>query len=363
VSPLRPVAARPRRTPRRALLALALVATACGGDARPAAPTAAPPTTVAPTTATPSPTRSPTPSPTPTRAATGAVTIVFGGDVDFDRAVRAAIDRGGVDAPWVGIGPTLRAADLAFLNLECAVSTRGTPEQKTYTFRGDPKALRGAKNAGVDVFSLANNHTLDYGLDAFYDTIRHVRAAGIKTTGAGRNLAEAQAPAVFEVNGRTIAFLGINAITPHPKWKAGPDHPGLAYDDDAQITRQVRNATKVADIVIPYFHWGIEYTYQPSAAQRRAALTAIRAGADMVIGGHTHVLQPIEVVEGRLVAWSMSNLVFQSRPESIRTQLLKVTIQPNGAVEWETEPHVISGGVPRPDASRKPMRGRVPAPR
>ena len=342
------------------LLAVVAAAVLSACDTAPAPRASAPPTpvptTVAPTTPSPSPTS--TPSPTPK---VGPVTIVFGGDVDFDRRVRQVIAAEGVDAPWRFMAPTLRSADLAFLNLECAVSTRGRPEQKTYTFRGDPSALAGAKRAGVDVFSLANNHTLDYGLDAFHDTIRHVNAAGIKTTGAGRDLAEAIKPAVFTVNGRRIAFLGLSAIIPHPKWKAGPGHPGIAYDDDAVITRAVREATKVADIVIPYFHWGIEYTYQPSAAQRRAARTAIRAGATMVIGGHTHVLQPVEVFDGRLVAWSMSNLVFQSRPASVHTQLLKVTVHPNGAVDWVTEPYYISSGVPSPEPGRKPQRGTVPA--
>ena len=343
----------------RAVAAALAVLVACGG-AEPAP--RATPTTVAPTTAAPPATVTPvTPSPSVTAARARPVTIVFGGDVDFDRAVRSAIEAGGVDAPWAGIAPTLRAADLAFLNLECAVSTRGTPEKKTYTFRGDPSALAGAKRAGVDVFSLANNHVLDYGVDAFHDTLRHVREAGIKTTGAGRNLREAQAPAVFTVGGRRVAFLGISAIIPAGKWKATDSRPGIAYDTDEQITAQVRAARRVADVVIPYFHWGIEYTYSPSAAQKRAARAAIRAGATMVIGGHTHVLQPVETYEGRLVAWSMSNLVFQSRPESVRTQLLKVTINPDDSVVWETEPYYISGGVPRPDRSRDPQRGRLPA--
>ena len=355
---------------RLAAVAAALVLAACGSspapEARPTTPapaTTAPPVTSTPASrATPTPARTPTPAPSPAKPKAGPVTIVFGGDVDFDRRVRKVIAAQGVDAPWRGIAPTLRAADLAFLNLECAISTRRQPEPKTYTFRGDPSALRGAVNAGVDVFSLANNHTLDYGVDALFDTIRHVNDAGIKTTGAGRDLAEATKPAVFTVNGRRIAFLGISAIIPHPKWKAGLGHPGIAYDDDAVITKMVRDARRVADVVIPYFHWGIEYTYSPSAAQRRAARTAIRAGATMVIGGHTHVLQPVEVVEGRLVAWSMSNLVFQSRPESVRTQLLKVTIRPDGAVDWATEPYRISAGVPLPDTSRAPLTGRVPPP-
>jgi poly-gamma-glutamate synthesis protein (capsule biosynthesis protein) len=350
---------------RLAAVAAALTLAACNAPAptqqASPSPTTTSPTAAPTTTPPPSPTRTPSPSPKP--KADGPITIVFGGDVDLDRRVRQVIAEQGVDAPWRGIAPTLRSADLAFLNLECAISTRGTPEQKTYTFRGDPSALRGAVNAGVDVFSLANNHTLDYGYDAFADTLRHVRAAGIKTTGAGRDLAEAMKPAVFEVNGRKVAFLGLSAIIPHPKWKAAPGHPGIAYDDDALITRMVREARKQADIVIPYFHWGIEYTYQPSGAQRRAARTAIRAGATIVMGGHTHVLQPIEVVDGRLVAWSMSNLVFQSRPESVRTQLLKVTVNADDSVLWETVPQYISGGVPKPDPSRKPMKGRVPAPK
>jgi poly-gamma-glutamate synthesis protein (capsule biosynthesis protein) len=339
-----------------ATVALALVA--CGGGAPAPRATPAPTATAAPTTPPPA-----TAAPTPTQAGrVRPITIVFGGDVDFDRAVRRAIEEGGVDAPWAGIAPTLRAADLAFLNLECSISTRGTPEQKTYTFRGDPSALAGAVHAGVDVFSLANNHTLDYGLDGFHDTLRHVREAGIKTTGAGRNLAEAREPAVFTVGGRRVAFLGISAIIPAPKWKATETRPGIAYADDAQITAQVRAARRVADIVIPFFHWGIEYQHLPSAEQKRAARAAIRAGATMVIGGHTHVLQPVETYEGRLVAWSMSNLVFQSRPASVHTQLLKVTINPDDSVSWETEPYLISGGVPRPERGREVRRGTVPAP-
>jgi poly-gamma-glutamate synthesis protein (capsule biosynthesis protein) len=349
-----------RRLP---VAALAVALVACGG-ADPVPRATPSPSTAAPTTAAPATVAPPTaaPSPKATAGRTRPITIVLGGDVDFDRAVRRAIADGGVDAPWQGIAPTLRAADLAFLNLECSVSTRGTPEHKTYTFRGDPSAVRGARNAGVDVFSLANNHTFDYGVDAFYDTLDAVHAAGIKTTGAGRTLAEAHAPAVFEVGGRRVAFLGISAIIPAPKWKATATHPGVAYDDDAQIAAQVRAARRVADIVIPYFHWGIEYTYRPNAEQKRAARAAIRAGATMVIGGHTHVLQPVETYEGRLVAWSMSNLVFQSRPESVHTQLLKVTVNPDDSVVWETEPYVISGGVPRPEPSRPRQSGRVPAP-
>jgi poly-gamma-glutamate synthesis protein (capsule biosynthesis protein) len=344
-------------SPRSAVVLLALAVTACGSSS----PAARPSRSAAPTT-TRSGSASPSPAPKVTfQQPTGSVTLVFGGDVDFDRTTRTAIANGGVDAPWRYLAPTLRAADVAMLNLECSVSRRGAPEQKSYRFRGDPDAVRGAKNAGVDVFSSANNHAIDYGFDAFGDTLDAVRRYGIASVGAGRDLAAAQRPAVFEINGRRIAVVGISAIIPAPKWKAGPGHPGVAYDDDAQITEQVRAAKRIADIVIPYFHWGIEYTYSPSAGQRRAARAAIRAGATMVVGTHPHVLQPVEVVDGHLVAWSLSNLVFQSRPSSVHTELLKVTINRDGSVDWETEPYLISAGVPRPEPSRARQRGHVPA--
>jgi hypothetical protein len=352
-----------RRLARLPLLALALALAACGAPAKTAAPSplASPSASLPGSVPDPGPAPSASGKPLTFTEPTGSVTLVFGGDVDFDRTTRSAIAAGGVDAPWRYLAPTLRAADVAMLNLECSVSRRGAPEQKSYRFRGDPSAVAGARNAGVDVFSSANNHAIDYGFDAFADTLDVVRSQGIKSVGAGRDLAEARKPAIFVVNGRRIAFLGISAIIPAPKWKAAPGHAGVAYDDDAQITAQVRAAKAQADIVIPYFHWGIEYTYSPSAAQRRAARAAIRAGATMVIGTHPHVLQPVEVVDGHLVAWSLSNLVFQSRPASVHTELLKVTINRDGSVDWATEPYYISAGVPRPEPARRPQTGHVPA--
>lgn len=346
----------PRRVLRLLVLVGLVLPAACSSEAQPRVlPT---PSAVTPAaTSALSPTGTPQPAPS-----VGPVTLVFGGDVDFDRTTRQTIARGGIDAPWRYLAPTLKAADLAVLNLECSVSDRGVPEHKTYTFRGDPSAVPGAARAGVDVFSLANNHTLDYGLDAFADTLATVRGAGIRTVGAGMDLREAQEPTVFTLHDRRIAIVGISAIIPAPKWRAGAAHPGVAYDDDAQITQQVRRARAVADIVIPFFHWGIEYTTSPSAAQRRAARAAIRAGATMVVGTHPHVLQPVEVVDGHLVAWSLSNLVFQSRPASVHTELLKVTIAPDGSVRWATEPYLIQSGTPHPEPSRPVTRGSVPAP-
>ena len=339
----------------------ALLAVALFGCAAPAPPAAAP----TPSATSAAPTTHPTPRrpPAVSRQAVGrAVTIVIGGDVDLDRTTRAAIARDGVDAPWVGIAPLLRSADIAVVNLECAVSRQGRPEPKSYTFRGDPAAVAGAKHAGVDVVSLANNHTLDFGRAALLDTIAAVRAQGIRPVGGGRNLAEAQEAAVLTVHGRRIAFVGMTGIVPAPHWRATATSPGLADDNSARITAQVRRAKSRADIVVAFFHWGVEYTYQASSRQRRAARAAISAGASIVVGAHPHVLQPVEEVDGALVAWSLGNLVFKSRLPSRRTAMLSVTIAPDGTVGWQLHPYVIGDdGIPRPDRSRAVRTGRVAA--
>ena len=122
------------------------------------------------------------------------------GDVNLGDRTALAISAHGAAYPWTGMAPLLRTADLAVANLECAVSVRGIPAGgKEYTFRAHPGALAAVGRAGIDVVSLANNHSVDYGGDALLDTIRHARRAGIATVGGGADLADARRPARFEL--------------------------------------------------------------------------------------------------------------------------------------------------------------------
>jgi hypothetical protein len=120
------------------------------------------------------------------------------GDVTFGDGVLTAIRAHGSRYPWRSVAPVLRNADVAVANLEGAVSARGAPwPGKQYTFRGPPHALRRAASfAGVDVVSLANNHSLDYGRAAFHDTIRHARRFGLAPVGGGADLRRARRPAL-----------------------------------------------------------------------------------------------------------------------------------------------------------------------
>ena len=194
--------------------------------------------------------------------------------------------------PWRGTGRTLKSADIAFGNLESAVSTRGEPFPKEYNFRAEPAALAGLRrNSGIDVLNLANNHVGDYGPEATVDTVRGVERHGMKAVGAGPSLQRALAPQVVKRLGLKVAFVGFSEIAPI-EFAAAPGHPGTAWASPDHVAAAVQAARRKADIVIATFHWGIEKQTLETARQRELADLAVRNGAQVVIGAHPHTLQP-----------------------------------------------------------------------
>lgn len=130
------------------------------------------------------------------------VVISMAGDVLLASGVGYAIARYGPDYPWRDTAEVLRNSDIVIANLECSVSKRGNPEpNKEFTFRAAPEALMGAVNAGVDIFTLANNHVLDFGQNAFADTLLNLKENSIKYSGAGMTEEESWRPAMVESNG------------------------------------------------------------------------------------------------------------------------------------------------------------------
>jgi poly-gamma-glutamate synthesis protein (capsule biosynthesis protein) len=239
----------------------------------------------------------------------------------------ALIARYGPRYPWRFVGRGLRAADLTFGNLECAVSRRGHRLVKTYTFRGRPASLRAmARRGGFDIVNLANNHAGDFGDVALRDTLRFAHRFGIATTGAGRDAASAYAPTVVSKLGLRIAFVGFSDIQPF-SFAAGPSDPGTAWAFPRRIRRAVRRADRQADVVIATFHWGIEYSPFQDARQVALAQTALDAGATAVIGAHPHVPQPLVRKPRRVVAYSLGNFVFTpGRPPGAATRILDLRL-------------------------------------
>lgn len=253
--------------------------------------------------------------------------ILLGGDVLLDlqpgQILRAegptALMRGWAELRWLG------DIDLGLANLECPLSTRGEPlPGKLFTFRGHPEeACEGLRWLGFDGVSLANNHIQDYGVNALIDTLAVLEHYRIASAGAGRDIARAMQPAVFERDGIRIAFLAFGGTEYMPPqyqewWGATEDSPGIAPLAPAdRLLEAVRAAKADSDLVILSLHWGIEYA-DVTRQQRALGMAAIDAGADIVFGHHPHVPQPVEIHRGRPIIYSLGNLVFHPFQEQAR---------------------------------------------
>jgi poly-gamma-glutamate synthesis protein (capsule biosynthesis protein) len=211
--------------------------------------------------------------------------------------------------------------------------------------------MRAARASGLDVVTVANNHSGDYGPTALLDTIRYARAAGLQVVGGGANEGAATRPAFLTVGGLRIAFVGFSDVNPYG-FNATISSPGTAEADPAVVAVAVRAARARADVVVCWFHWGTELHPEPDARQVMLADTAVRAGAQVVLGAHPHVFGRV-VKRGAhsLVAWTLGNFVFPSHSAStVRTGILDVRLDRSGVRGWRVTPAHIEGFRPLPGA-------------
>ena len=202
-----------------------------------------------------------------------------------------------------------RGADLSIANLESPTPKGWQQHNSGTTFTGNPALLRVVKDAGFDFLSLANNHIGDGGISRIPETVAAVRAAGMQSGGAGANLAEAQRPWLTEVGGITVGIVAVDQI--NPGYHARAARAGSAPIGTPELRASIAAARAAgADVVIVFPHWGLEFQAQPTASQRRFAKVAIFAGADMVLGSHSHWASAMEIINGKPVFYSMGNFVF-----------------------------------------------------
>jgi poly-gamma-glutamate capsule biosynthesis protein CapA/YwtB (metallophosphatase superfamily) len=280
------------------------------------------------------------------------VLLAAAGDVTPGEGVSATVERDGEAYPWTGVARMLRAADIATVNLEGAISDRGVAAaNKQYHFRGGPGLLRGAARvAGIDLVTIANNHSLDFGRDAFLDTLSAAHNAGLKTVGGGATIDQARRPAILEAGGLRIAVLGYSDVRPYG-FDAGPDWAGTAPADPYAIATDVAAARRRADLVVVWFHWGVELATSPNGQQQALANAALSAGASVVLGAHPHVLQPITRQGHKLVAWSLGNFVFPSgSPQTTDTGVLLASLDAHGVTGFRLARATIHGFRPELDA-------------
>ncbi|MBB6735060.1 CapA family protein [Cohnella zeiphila] len=279
-------------------------------------------------------------------------TLAFVGDLLPASKVGDLMDKNGVDYPFAKAMDTLRSADLTAGNLETPLTNRGTPaENKQYVFRGKPEYAAGIKDAGFDVLTLANNHTLDQGWEGLQDTMDALNEQGLQHVGSGVDDTEAFTPAYLEAGGIRFAFIGVSNVVPEVGWKADKNHPGVAETyDTTRAVAAIRDAKKLADVVVVMVHWGKERSQEPIPVQVSVGHTFIDAGADLIIGSHPHVLQGFEYYKKRWIAYSLGNFVFTTNGDSVtqQTGVLKARCAKDGQCGLTFEPMYSSNSQPAP---------------
>jgi Bacterial capsule synthesis protein PGA_cap len=352
--PIHPSLFPRRRVVASLTLAALLLLSACGGDDDPGQAAPAPTTRAAASTeSTARPTTTAPKRADDPREPTGEpVTLAFGGDVHFEGAIESRLAAN----PATALGPianVLRRADLAVVNLETAITERGTPAPKDFTFRAPPSALNALKAAGVDVATMANNHGQDFGVVGLRDSLAAAKAAKFPVIGVGRNADEAYRPYQVTVRGQRIAVIGATQVLDSSlaaAWTAGEDKPGMASAyEEARLLAAVKAARAAADTVVVDLHWGRELVNCPIDRQRALAPKLVAAGADVVVGSHAHLLLGGGYLRGAYVHYGLGNFVFYSRGGvTAQSGVLLLTTRGRAITNSRWVPATISGGVPIP---------------
>jgi poly-gamma-glutamate synthesis protein (capsule biosynthesis protein) len=249
--------------------------------------------------------------------------------------------------------------NLNIFNLETAITAETKKEEKEYNFKSDPSFLKVLRSVGFNVATVANNHSYDFGEKGFLDTLQALDKAGIKYVGGGVNSAIAYQGQVFTQKGIRIGVLGLAKVNGGPASIAGKVKPGTTNGYDAASTESAITAIKkVSDIVIVLVHWGEEGSFCPRPAEISSARKWQSLGADIIVGSHTHTLQPIKFAKNQLVAYSMGNFIFySSQLENRSTGLLKIRISPTKRITYEMQPFVINNLTKVPAPSRSVVAG------
>jgi poly-gamma-glutamate capsule biosynthesis protein CapA/YwtB (metallophosphatase superfamily) len=279
-------------------------------------------------------------------ATTDRITLVATGDVLLHERLWTTAKRDGKNGQWdfaplmSSVKPLVQKADLAIAHLETPLAPLGGPYHGYPLFQGPPQIAAALKQTGYDVCTTASNHSFDSGAAGVDRTLSTLERAGLRHAGTARTRAEAEAPTILDVNGVKIASLsftfGFNGL-PYPNgqtWRAGKLDPAL-------ISRKAKEARESgAEIVVVSCHWGTEYSSKLNDQQRELAPQLLAdSNIDLVVGHHAHVVQPMEQIDGKWVAYGLGNLVAAHRePNSRKAEglLVRFTFTRDGN-RWKTD--------------------------
>jgi poly-gamma-glutamate capsule biosynthesis protein CapA/YwtB (metallophosphatase superfamily) len=262
------------------------------------------------------------------------IKLAFVGDIMLDRGVKYFVNKdfgGDYGGLFIKVKSQLQSYDLLFANLEGPVSDRGVDGGSLYSFRFEPRVIPVLKEAGFDIFSLANNHIFNWGKDAFADTLSLLSDANISYVGAGFDGAEAYKHKIINVKGVKIAFLDFSEFKNGAVINSTSTIPGIALISEKAVSGSVFRAKKEADLVIVSYHFGNEYETEANDYQKKYAELAIDNGADLIIGAHPHVVQNMGQYRNVWIAYGLGNFIFDQGFSDATMQggLLEAEINPS----------------------------------
>jgi poly-gamma-glutamate capsule biosynthesis protein CapA/YwtB (metallophosphatase superfamily) len=282
-----------------------------------------------------------------TAAAGVEVTLSAVGDIRLSGPIADIAREGGPEAPSKGVKDLL-AADIEFANLETPITVRGDKTPKKWNFRSKPRDLKIVRAAGITVVNIANNHVWDYGRDGFLDTLKYLEKDGWTYVGCGRDRAAAEEVRLFEFEGLTVGIVGLTSTHPEAAW-AGKSKPGVAYSDFDRMGGIVGRAKARCDVLVVSFHGGTELADDANDIQKAVAHAAIDAGADLFLGHHPHVLQPVEMYKGKPILYSLGNFLFVSPTPTTRPEIIvRARLAKDGVRRLDLIPLDGNWGRPKP---------------
>ncbi|OIP94925.1 hypothetical protein AUK40_06535 [Candidatus Wirthbacteria bacterium CG2_30_54_11] len=238
------------------------------------------------------------------------ITIKAVGDMMLSRHVNTmmaqANDR---ELPFLKTADFISLSDLTFGNLESPFYDQGPVVTEGMTFKAEPENIAGLLLGGFDIVDLANNHFGNQGRSGMRFTFDYLPENGIQYYGAGRDYTEAHTARIMTVDGQRIGFLSYDEVPPE-SYSADDTTPGFAWEERTAVAEDIKAALPLTDFLIVSFHWGVEYTPHPTGVQQQFAHLAIDSGADMIISHHPHVVQATEWYDGKFIAYSLGNFVF-----------------------------------------------------
>lgn len=275
------------------------------------------------------------------------VTIMAVGDImmgehpiRIGHGVGSMVKKMGGEFLFKEVAPVLQEGDISFGNLEAVLSAKNLRKVSlsSLQLRASSNSINGLKIAGFNVLSLANNHSMQHGPDAFNETVDILDKNNIRPVGLS-DTSNSCIPQIIEKNGISIGFLGYSFIDDKLPYK-----PLYAKVSSlASIIEEVKALSEKVDIIVLSLHWGDEYIQRPSPEQVRLVHKLVDNGVNIILGHHSHCLQGIERYKSGLIAYSLGNFVFDYWQNKMRESIiLQIVLSKEGVVDYSLQPVYIN---------------------